>query len=150
MTKLMKLFALAGVVLALPLATAGPAAAAQAPVPLGNAATFGALSATAMTNAGLATVVAGDVGSSTSIDAGVTHPGFSAYGAGSAQLAAAQASLLTAYGNAEAQTPTGNITGLNLAGRSLTAGVVCVSLSWSSSGYWWSGPRARTPMREKR
>ena len=76
-----------------------------------------------MTNAGLNTVVTGHVGSSTSIGAGVTNPGFSAYGAGSTQLANAQASLLTAYGNAEAQTPTGNITGMNLAGQTLTPGV---------------------------
>ncbi|MHB8644080.1 MAG: ice-binding family protein [Gaiellaceae bacterium] len=96
---------------------------AQAPVPLGNAATFGALSFTAMTNAGLDTVVNGDIGSSTSIGAGVTHPGHAAYGAGSVELAAAQASLSTAYLNASAQTPTGDITGANLAGRTLTAGV---------------------------
>jgi hypothetical protein len=114
-------------------------AAAQATVPVGNAATFGALSATAMTNAGLATVVNGDVGSSTSIDAGVTHPGSSAYGAGTSQLANAQASLLTAYGNAEAQTPTGNITGMNLAGQTLTPGVYN-----STGGILISGPTPLT------
>ena len=108
--------------LMLPLTFAGNAVAAQAPVPLGNAATFGALSATAMTNSGLPTVVTGNVGSSTSIDVGVTNPGFSQYGAG-AILTGAQASLLTAYGNAEAQTPTGDITGMNLAGKTLTPGV---------------------------
>ena len=108
---------------------------AQATVPLGNAASFGALSAAAMTNTGLDTVVNGDVGSSTSIDVGVTHPGFSAYGAGSSQLANAQASLLTAYGNAEAQTPTGDITGVNLAGQVVTPGVYN-----STGGILISGP----------
>ena len=89
-------------VLVLPLAAGGATYrhAAQATVPLGNAASFGALSSTAMTNAGLDTVVNGDVGSSTSIDAGVTHPGFAAYVPPSVQLTNAQASLLTAYGNA--------------------------------------------------
>jgi hypothetical protein len=125
--------------LVLPLTFAGTALAAQATVPLGGAATFGALSATAMTNAGLPTVVNGDVGSSTSIDAGVTHPGFAAYGAGSIQLANAQAGLLTAYGNAEAQTPTGNITGMNLAGQTLIPGV------YNSTGsILISGPTALT------
>ena len=114
---------LAVLALLLPLVFVGNALAAQAPVPVGNAGTFGALSATAMTNAGLNTVVTGHVGSSTSVGAGVTNPGFSSYGAGSTQLANAQASLLTAYGNAEAQTPTGNITGMNLAGQTLTPGV---------------------------
>src|SRR3954452_19946022 len=117
--------AVLALMLVLPIAgsTSNGRHSAQATVPLGNAASFGALSATAMTNAGLPTVVNGDVGSSTSIDAGVTHPGFSAYGAGAGQLANAQASLLTAYGTAEAQTPTGNITGMSLAGQSPTPGV---------------------------
>jgi type VI secretion system secreted protein VgrG len=109
--------------LALSLLFVGNAVGAQAPVPVGNAGTFGAISAAAMTNAGLNTVVTGHVGSSTSVGSGVTNPGFSTYGAGSTQLANAQASLLTAYGNAEAQTPTGNITGMNLAGQTLTPGV---------------------------
>ena len=65
------------------------------PVPLGDAATFGALSSTAMTNAGGLTVVNGDIGSSTSIAVGVTNGSSgSKYGAGASQLANAQASLL--------------------------------------------------------
>src|SRR3954454_12341112 len=107
----------------LSLAFAATGRAAQATVPLGNAASFGALSSTAMTNAGLASVVGGDIGSSTSLDVNVTHPGFAGYLPPALQLANAQASLLTAYGNAEAQTPTGNITGMNLAGQTLTPGV---------------------------
>ena len=72
----------------------GIARSAQATVDLGGAESFGALSFTAMTNAGADTVVYGDIGSPTSIDAGVTNPGFAAYGAGSAELAMAQAGLL--------------------------------------------------------
>src|SRR4029077_1440850 len=90
---------------------------------------------TAMTNAGLNTVVTGHVGSSTSIGAGDSNPGFSAYGAGTTQLRNAQASLLIAYGNAEAQTPTGNITGMNLAGQTLGPGVYN-----STGGILISGP----------
>lgn len=121
------------------LAFAGSARSAQATINLGNADSFGALSATAMTNAGSATVVNGNIGSSTSIDAGVTHPGYAAYGAGTPELAAAQASLLTAYGFAEAQTPTGDITGVNLANKSLAPGVYN-----STSGILISGPIALT------
>jgi hypothetical protein len=110
--------------LVLTLTFSSSALAAQAPVPLGNAASFGALDFTAMTNSGLDTVVHGDVGSSTSIDVGVTHPGFGGYGAGTTQLADAQASLLAAFLFAAAQTPTGpDITGMNLAGKVLTPGV---------------------------
>jgi hypothetical protein len=118
----------------------GSALSAQATVDLGNADSFGALSATAMTNAGANTVVNGNIGSSTSIGAGVTHPGFSAYGPGSPQLANAQASLLTAYGFAEAQAPNQpTITGMNLAGKTLGPGVYN-----STSGILISGPIALT------
>ncbi len=106
---------------------------------MGNAASFGALSATAMTNNGQNTVVHGNIGSSTSIDSGVTHPGFAAYGPGSSQLAQAQASLLIAYGDAEAQAPTQSITGQNLAGVTLGPGVYN-----STSDILISGPTALT------
>jgi hypothetical protein len=122
------------------LSFAGSALSAQATVDLGNADSFGALSFTAMTNAGANTVVHGNIGSSTSIDAGVTHPGFGAYGAGSPELANAQASLLTAYNFAEAQPPNqATITGANLAGRTLGPGVYN-----STSGILISGPIALT------
>ena len=123
-----------------PLWLAGSALSAQATVDLGDAESFGALSATAMTNAGADTVVNGNIGSSTSIDAGVTHPGYAAYGAGSPELANAQASLLTAYGFAEAQAPNQpTITGVNLAGRILVPGVYN-----STSGILIDGPIALT------
>ena len=119
---------------------AGSALSAQATVPLGNAESFGALSFTAMTNSGQNTVVYGDIGSSTSIHSGVTHPGYGAYGAGSPQLFNAQASLLTAYGFAEAQAPNRpTITGANLAGMTLGPGVYN-----STSDILISGPIALT------
>ncbi len=121
--------------LGLSLAFVSSARSAQATVDLGDAESFGALSFTAMTNAGADTVVNGNIGSSTSIGAGVTHPGFAAYGAGSSQLADAQASLLTAYDFAAAQAPTGSITGDNLAGDTLLPGVYN-----SSSTILISGP----------
>jgi hypothetical protein len=121
------------------LSSAGNAMSAQATVDMGNAASFGALSATAMTNNGQNTVVHGNIGSSTSIDSGVTHPGFAAYGPGSSQLAQAQASLLIAYGDAEAQAPTQSITGQNLAGVTLGPGVYN-----STSDILISGPTALT------
>ncbi len=121
------------------LSFAGSASSAP-PVDLGNAESFGALSFTAMTNSGQNTVVNGNIGSSTSIGSGVTHPGYGAYGAGSPELFNAQASLLTAYGFAEAQAPDQpTITGANLAGRTLAPGVYN-----SSSDILISGPIALT------
>jgi hypothetical protein len=119
---------------------AGSALSAQPTVDLGNADSFGALSFTAMTNAGANTVVHGNIGSSTSIGSGVTHPGYGAYGAGTPELFNAQASLLTAYGAAEAAAPNQpTITGANLAGRTLAPGVYN-----SSSDILISGPIALT------
>jgi hypothetical protein len=70
----------------------------------------------------------------------VTHPGWGAYGAGSPELFNAQASLLTAYGFAEAQAPNQpTITGANLAGRVLAPGVYN-----STSDILISGPIALT------
>ncbi len=93
-----------------------------------------------MTNSGANTVVHGNIGSSTSIGSGVTHPGYGAYGAGSPELFNAQASLLTAYGAAEAAAPSQpTITGANLAGRTLAPGVYN-----SSSDILISGPIALT------
>ena len=122
------------------LSFSGSALSAQATINLGNVDSFGALSFTAMTNNGANTVVHGNIGSPTSIDAGVTHPGFAAYGAGSPELANAQAALLTAYGAAEAATPNQpTITGVNLAGKTLVPGVYN-----STSGILISGPIALT------
>ena len=136
----MKLFKYVLVAVVVTLSFAGSALSAQPTVNLGNADSFGALSFTNMTNAGANTVVHGNIGSSGSIGSGVTHPGFAAYGAGSSQLADAQASLLTAYGFAEAQAPNQpTITGANLAGRTLLPGVYN-----STSDILISGPVALT------
>lgn len=124
----------------LTLSFSGSALSAQATVNLGNVDSFGALSFTAMTNAGANTVVNGNIGSPTSMGAGVTHPGFAAYGPGTPELAAAQAALLTAYGDAEAAVPNQpTITGMNLAGKTLLPGVYN-----STSGILISGPTALT------
>jgi len=121
------------------LAFAGSARSAQATVNLAQADSFGALSATAMTNAGGDTVIIGNIGSSSAIDGGVTNPGFGRFGPTNYELVNAQASLLNAYNFAEAQTPTGDITSLNLAGRTLLPGVYN-----STSAILISGPTALT------
>jgi Ice-binding-like len=122
------------------LSFSGSALSAQATINLGNVDSFGALSFTAMTNNGANTVVHGNIGSPTSMDVGVTHPGFAGYGAGSPQLANAQAALLTAYGAAEAAAPNQpTITGVNLAGKTLMPGVYN-----STSGILISGPISLT------
>jgi type VI secretion system secreted protein VgrG len=100
------------------LAFAGSARSATT-INLGAAESFGALSFTAMTNADAAgpTVVSGDVGSPTSVGAGVTNPGFARYNgpADAAGMASAQAAVTAAYLAAEAQPTTGDVTG-NLGG----------------------------------
>ena len=136
----MKLFKYLLLGMLVTLSFAGSALSAQPTVDLGSADSFGALSFAAMTNAGANTVVHGNIGSSTSIGSGVTHPGFGAYGAGTPELFNAQASLLTAYGFAEAAAPSQpTITGANLAGRTLAPGVYN-----SSSDILISGPIALT------
>jgi hypothetical protein len=105
-------------VLGFALAFAGSARSATT-INLGAAESFGALSFTAMTNADAAgpTVVSGDVGSPTSVGAGVTNPGFARYNgpADAAGMASAQAAVTAAYLAAEAQPTTGDVTG-NLGG----------------------------------
>src|ERR1700720_450257 len=94
------------------LAFAGSARSATA-LNLGAAASFGALSFTAMTNADAAgpTVVTGDVGSPTSVGVGVTNPGFARYNgpADAAGMASAQDAVRAAYLGAEAQTSTATV-----------------------------------------
>jgi hypothetical protein len=100
------------------LAFAGSARSATT-INLGAAASFGALSATAMTNADASgpTVVSGDVGSPTSVGAGVTNPGFARYNgpADAAGMAGAQAAVTAAWISAGSQPTTGDVTG-NLGG----------------------------------
>jgi hypothetical protein len=93
-------------VLGFALAFAGSARSATT-INLGAAASFGALSFTAMTNADAAgpTVVGGDVGSPTSVGAGVTNSGFARYNgpADAAGMASAQDAVTAAYLAAEAR-----------------------------------------------
>ena len=105
------------------LAFAGSARSAQATVNLAQADSFGALSATAMTNAGGDTVVIGNIGSSSAIDGGVTNPGFGRFGPTNYELVNAQASLLNAYNFAEAQGSTATVGTASLGGQTLGPGV---------------------------
>ena len=98
------------------LAFAGSARSAQVTVNLGAADSFGALSATGLTNAGGETVISGNVGSSSAIDGGVTNPGYGRFGPTNYELVNAQASLILAYDFAAAQTHTGDITSGSLGG----------------------------------
>jgi hypothetical protein len=108
------------------LAFAGSARSATT-IDLGAAASFGALSFTAMTNADAAgpTVVTGDVGSPTSVGAGVTNPGFARYNgpADAAGMANAQAAVTAAYLAAEAQASTQTVGTASLGGSTLGPGV---------------------------
>jgi hypothetical protein len=108
------------------LAFAGSARSATT-INLGAAASFGALSATAMTNADAAgpTVVSGDVGSPTSVGAGVTNPGFARYDgpADAAGMANAQAAVTAAYIAAGAQASTSTVGTVSLGGTTLGPGV---------------------------
>ena len=105
------------------LAFAGSARSAQATVNLAQADSLGALSATAMTNAGGDTVIIGNIGSSSAIDGGVTNPGFGRFGPTNYELVNAQASLLNAYNFAEAQGSTATVGTASLGGQTLGPGV---------------------------
>ena len=108
------------------LAFAGSARSATT-INLGAADSFGALSFTAMTNADAAgpTVVSGDVGSPTSVGAGVTNSGFARYNgpADAAGMASAQAAVTAAYLAAEAQPSTQTVGTASLGGTTLDPGV---------------------------
>jgi hypothetical protein len=113
-------------VLGFALAFAGSARSATT-INLGAAASFGALSFTAMTNADAAgpTVVSGDVGSPTSVGAGVTNSGFTRYNgpADAAGMASAQDAVTAAYLAAEAQPSTQTVGTASLGGSTLGPGV---------------------------
>ena len=117
----------------LPLTFAASAVAAQAPVPLGNADSFAILAGSGLTNVPTS-VISGDVGPQPggrhlhhrarlrrghgtiyAVDANglpcfINNPGL---------LTTAKNDLTNAFDNAAAQTPTGDITGVNLAGQTL-------------------------------
>jgi hypothetical protein len=115
---------------------ASPALAQTAPA-LGDAAPFAVLAGTTVTNTG-SSVIAGNVGVSPNnaivgFPPGVITAG-SVFHAGTATAAAAQASLTTAYNNLEGQASTGNLTGQDLGGKTLTSGVYTFSSSAQLTG----------------
>jgi hypothetical protein len=106
-------------------AAVGRPAAGPAPVSLGNAGSFAVLAGSTVTNTG-ASVITGDLG----VSPGTAVTGFppgtvtgGAIHAGDAVAAAAQTGLATAYNNAAGQAPDQNLTGQDLGGQTLTAGV---------------------------
>ncbi len=114
----------AGVLLSV-VAGSTPALAQTAP-PLGTAASFGVLGGSTVTNTG-PTVITGDVGLSPGSSVTGFPPG-SVVGAihvANATAAQAQVDVTTAYNAAAAQPCTGNLTGQDLGGLTLTPGVYC-------------------------
>lgn len=114
-----------GAAVTLFLATASPAFAQTSPS-LGNAAPFGVLAGTTVTNTG-PSVIGGHVGVSpgaaiTGFPPGTISAGSSFHPANGTS-AAAQLSLTTAYNSLAGQAPTQNLTGQDLGGLTLTTGV---------------------------
>ncbi len=127
----------AGLVVAgLCLVTTGVADAAQAPVGLGTTTTFAVLAGQTITNTG-PSVITGDLGVSPGNavtgfptpgnDIGTTH-------AADGVALNAQNDLTTAYNTAAGAASTADVTGLDLGGRSLTAGVYTASTSMALTG----------------
>ena len=137
----------------LPLTFAASALAAQAPVPLGGAGNFAILSGAGITDP-FTSVISGDVGVSPITGASITGLGcaevtgtiYAVDALGQpcfindpGLLTTAKIDLGNAFDNATAQTPTASITGLNLAGMTLGAGVYN-----ATGGILISGPGALT------
>ncbi|HLX51314.1 MAG TPA: ice-binding family protein [Streptosporangiaceae bacterium] len=123
---------LAGVFLvssAFALTTAGASVAGlasqPAPVSLGTASSFAVLAGSTVTNTG-PSVITGDLGVSPGTAVTGFPPGMVVSGtihAGDAVAAAAQADLTTAYNDAAGRAPDQDLTGQDLGGKTLTAGV---------------------------
>jgi hypothetical protein len=118
-----------------PLLFALPAQAAAVDPPLGSAATFAVLGASAVTNTG-ATVVTGDLGVSPGTSISGFPPGQVTGTVHNADptSAAAQAAIGTAYGVAAGEPCDTNLTGLDLGGMTLTPGVYCFDSSAQLTG----------------
>lgn len=106
-------------------AAVGQPAVQPAPVSLGNAGSFAVLAGTTVTNTG-PSVITGDLG----VSPGTAVTGFppgtvvgGAVHAGDAVAAAAQTDLTTAYNAAAGLAPDQNLTGEDLGGQTLDAGV---------------------------
>ena len=115
-------------------ATAAPTAS-PAPVKLGTAGYYAVLAASTATNAG-ASVLRGGLG----VSPGTAAPGFgpgTVLGVkhlGDAPAATAQADLHAAYANAAGRTATTNLTGQDLGGKTLRAGVYKFNTSAALGG----------------
>lgn len=121
----------------LPLTFAAGALAAQAPVPLGTAGSFSVLAGSGITNVPTS-VISGDVGLSPAAGSFITAlacsevsgtiyavdaSGLPCYINNPGLLTTVKSDLTNAYDNAAAQTSTGDITGVNLAGQTFGPGV---------------------------
>jgi len=114
-----------GTALIILLVSANPASAQSSPT-LGNAAPFGVLAGSTVTNTG-PSVIGGNVGVSpggaiTGFPPGTISSG-SAFHAANGTSAAAQVSLTAAYNDLAGQAPTQNLSGQDLGGLTLTSGV---------------------------
>ncbi len=115
--------------------SAGPAAAALAPVALRSASTFAALAATTVTSAGTSQVT-GDIG----VSPGTAVTGFppgtltGSIHPGDPVAVQAQADLATAYADAVARTATSDLSGQNLGGMTLGSGVYSFSVTAALGG----------------
>ena len=112
-----------------------PALAQTAP-PLGTAQNFAVLGGSTVTNTGSSTIT-GDFGVSPGSAYSGFPPGLVVSGtihAADATAAAAQTSVTTAYNSLESQACTQDLTGQDLGGKTLTAGVYCFSTSAQLTG----------------
>lgn len=109
------------------------ASAADPPVGLGAAASFAVVAGTAITSSGFS-VVSGDVGAAavSGFPPGVVNNG--AIYAANAGAIAAQGAVATAYSDANGRACTGNLTGQDLGGLTLTPGVYCFGSSAQLTG----------------
>jgi hypothetical protein len=124
-----------GALLASLLCGAVPAAAQTAPS-LGSAQSFAVLGGSTVTNTG-PSVIAGDLGVSPGSAVTGFPPGIVVSGtihAADAVAAAAQVSVTTAYNSLAGQACTQDLTGQDLGGMTLTAGVYCFSSSAQLTG----------------
>jgi hypothetical protein len=109
---------------------------AQAPVPLGAAATFGVLGGSAVTNTAGPTVIAGNVGVSPGSAIGGFPPGTVIDGSiEPANTEMAHTALIAAYDNAMTQLPvTANLSGQNLGNMTLVPGIYAFDSSAQLTG----------------
>src|SRR5687768_3250786 len=126
--------ATAGVVFAAIVFAAGAASAQTAPS-LGSAQSFAVLGGSTVTNTGT-TVITGNLGVSPGTAITGFPPGIvsGTIHAADAVALAAQNSVTTAYNSLVSQPCTQDLTGLDLGGRTLTAGVYCFSTSAALTG----------------